>query len=405
MSGAAWLLAALTALSAGGAAALVLMLVRLRRQTDRLAQVIDPSGALPSAEALAVLVRQAEAGRQLPRLNSRLAQLLDHSPAPLLLLDAGGAITGISQSAAEAFEHPRPGRGLLETLGSHELETAAREALEEMAPARLDIRLYVTGRRPFRALLFPYETETGSECLLFLQDATAMVNYGELRSQFAANVSHELRTPLAGIRATVETLLDPDISEADRARFLERISGETGHLEQLIEEILFLSALESGAAISLEGETDLGELTGQLTEKLAAAAREFEVSVAADIPPGLKLPLPERLTAIVLTNLMENAIKYSGRGSGIEVTGGKEGGRVWLKVRDNGVGIEAEHLPHIFERFYRVDKSRSRRLGGTGLGLSIVKHVAEYAGGEVGVQSREGFGTEVTVWLPIGDVA
>lgn len=379
--------------------------VRLRRQRRRLALALGADGAIPSDAVIVNMVRQATAAGEVPELRSRLDELLRNSPTPLLLLDDDCVISELSLSASEEFEQPPRGRGLLETLGSHELEAATRQALVEMKPARLNVRLYATGRRPFRARLFPYQAGSRRECLLFLQDASALVDYGELRSQFAATVSHELRTPLAGIRATVETLLDPDISDDDRARFLERVSRETSHLEQLIEEILFLSSLESGAATQVEGSTELRELAGQLMEKLAAPASEFEVSMTADIPDGIRLPLPERMAATVLANLLENAIKYSGRGSRIDITAGQDEGRVWLTVRDNGVGVEAEHLPHIFERFYRVDKSRSRRLGGTGLGLSIVKHVAEHAGGEVRIQSREGFGTEVTVLLTIGDVA
>ena len=237
-------------------------------------------------------------------------------------------------------------------------------------------------------------------CLLFLQSAASTIEFGELRSQFAATVSRELRTPLAGIRAMVETLKHPDIEPEDRDRFLERIDRETNRLTQLVDDILFLSSLESGAA-NLEGSSELLPVIDSLIEKLQPQAAKFEVRIKNNAPDDLAIPLPERMASTVFSNLLENAIKYSGRGSHVDVTGLREEGRIKIMVTDDGIGIDAEHLPHIFERFYRVDKSRSRRLGGTGLGLSIVKHVGESANGEVKANSREGFGTELVVVLPV----
>jgi len=144
-----------------------------------------------------------------------------------------------------------------------------------------------------------------------------------------------------------------------------------------------------------------GEVASRVLEKLEPLARQFEVSIDTRIQPDLSLPLSERMAGTLLSNLLENAIKYSGRGSHVELSAEKEGRQVRIVIRDDGIGIDAEHLPHIFERFYRVDKSRSRRLGGTGLGLSIVKHVVESAGGEVRANSREGFGTEMIILLPL----
>ena len=198
----------------------------------------------------------------------------------------------------------------------------------------------------------------------------------------------------------VETLKDPDIEPEDRDRFLERIDRETNRLAQLIDDILFLSSLESGAA-NLRGQFRAAPADRRHSSRSSKPlAAKFEVKIKNSVPEGFVIPLPERMASTVLSNLLENAIKYSGRGSHVEVTGLREEGQVRLLVRDDGIGIDAEHLPHIFERFYRVDKSRSRRLGGTGLGLSIVKHVVESAGGEIKANSREGFGTELVVSFP-----
>lgn len=381
------------------AAAVAILALRLDRERSRIRALLVLSKGQSAEAAIKDLLLAAEAAADLPLVRSRFDQLIANCPVPVLLLDEDRVIMNMSFRAEDELDQPRLGRTLLETLESHELDGAARAALEKEAPAEITVRLYASGRRPYYAKLLPLRAGGKKECLLFLQDAAATIEFGELRSQFAATVSHELRTPLAGIRAMVETLQDPDIKPEDLQRFLVRIDTETNRLGQLIDEILFLSSLESGAT-NLVGETELAPAARSLVEKLRPLADKMEVHLSLAVPSGLNVALPERMAAIVLSNLIENAIKYSGRGSHIEVSAEPVGGSTRLTVRDDGIGIDAEHLPHIFERFYRVDKSRSRRLGGTGLGLSIVKHVVESAGGDICAKSREGFGTEIAVTLP-----
>ena len=378
---------------------LAAVLLRMSRERTRVSQLLGqaPGESLEGAAMKAAAAVRSAA--ELPLLKTSFEQLIACSPTPVLLVDESLTITALSNRAESELDQPRLRRGLLESLESHELESAARQAIASMKPVELTVRLYASGRRPYIARLVPFRVELERMCLIFLQDAAATVEFGELRSQFAATVSHELRTPLAGIRAMVETLKDPEIEPADRDRFLERIDRETDRLGQLVDEILFLSSLESGAA-NLEGSSDLLNILSSLLEKLEPQAAKFEVKIIDGVPKGMTVALPERMIATVLRNLLENAIRYSGRGSHVEVLASKEGNQVKLVVSDDGIGIDAEHLPHIFERFYRVDKSRSRRLGGTGLGLSIVKHIVESAGGEVRAASREGFGTEFTLLLP-----
>ncbi len=380
----------------------IVMAVKLAgalRERARCAILLAPAADESLEDAIRRLNRTAEKSAVIPELESRFEHLIASCPFPVLLLDENLVIVDLSNQAETELDQPRKRRGLLEGLESHELEDAARGAIDTLQPAEVTVRLYAAGRRPFIARLLPFHSGRQKMCFVFLQDVTATVEFGQLRSQFAATVSHELRTPLAGIRALVETLQDPDIEAEDRQRFLSQIDREANRLAQLVDDILFLSSLESGAT-NLEGSTDLGALSDSLSEKLRPLAAQFEVKVRSSVPAGLVIPLPERMASTLLTNLLENAIKYSGRGSRVDLTGGREGNRIKLQVRDDGIGIDAEHLSHIFERFYRVDKSRSRHLGGTGLGLSIVKHVVESAGGEVRANSREGFGTEITVLLP-----
>ncbi len=381
------------------AAVMGALLLRLLKERSGLAAVLNPPLPHQLVETARFLQKSAqgvEAGR---RAGRRLEQLLTHSPLPVLLVDENRTIVTLSSSAETELDQPRAGRGLLETLESYELDSAAAGALSSLKPAQLTVRLYAKGRRPYVAHLFPFSNGPERECLIFLENAAATVGFGELRSQFAATVSHELRTPLAGIKALVDSLKDPEINSEDRERFLERIDLETGRLGQLIDDILFLSSLESDR-VEIKGATPLDAVMEKLMEKLNPLAQRFNVRISADVPEGLEIPLPERMADTVLANLIENAVKYSGRGSLVSVSARREAGGIRVAVKDDGIGIDQEHLPHIFERFYRVDKSRSRHLGGTGLGLSIVKHVIESAGGEITAESREGFGTEISFLLP-----
>ncbi len=384
-------------------AALALALVRLRgmrRERSNIASVLGEAAGAPLEEQIASLAERAEDAADASLLKIRLERTLVDYPLPVLLLNRERLIVELSVRAEEELDQPRRRRGLMETLGSHELDEAAEQAMTTLKPAIVTVRLYSGGRHTYQARLFPYRAGDTIECLIFLQDVAATMDFGELRSQFAATVSHELRTPLAGIRAMVESLQDPAISPEEASRFLGRIEQETRRLGQLIDEILFLSSLESGATESIAGETELRAISEKVVEKLQPQAGQFNITIRNGIQPGLMLPLSERMAAAVLTNLVENAIKYGGRGSHVDLAAEREGNNLKVIVRDDGIGIDAEHLPHVFERFYRVDKSRSRRLGGTGLGLSIVKHVVESAGGRVSVKSREGFGTEIMLTFP-----
>ncbi|MBK5225641.1 MAG: GHKL domain-containing protein [Thermoleophilia bacterium] len=391
-----------TAATSGLVLAIALLAIsRLRAERTRIESALGSSAGASIEETTAALARMADEATVTRRCRSRLEKIMAECPLPTILLNRERVILELSARAEEELDQPRRRRGLLETLGSHELDEAAASAMDTQKPAELIVRLYAGGRRTYKVRLAPFRIEGEAECLVFLQDVAASMDFGELRSQFAATVSHELRTPLAGIRALVESLQDPSLSPEDAAKFLGRVDQETQRLGQLIDEILFLSSLESGSAENIAGKAMFGEAASRVLEKLEPLARQFEVSIDTRIQPDLSLPLSERMAGTLLSNLLENAIKYSGRGSHVELSAEKEGRQVRIVIRDDGIGIDAEHLPHIFERFYRVDKSRSRRLGGTGLGLSIVKHVVESAGGEVRANSREGFGTEMTILLPL----
>ncbi len=172
-------------------------------------------------------------------------------------------------------------------------------------------------------------------------------------------------------------------------------------MEALISDILFLSELEATQGAPSADRSDLAEAAHGTRDALAELAAEHKVQLVVDAPGPVWTPLSERMAVTVVRNLMENAVKYAGAGATATATVRVEDGGARLVVSDDGAGIPEKHLPHVFERFYRADPSRSKRLGGTGLGLSLVKHIGERFGGGASVSSREGYGTTITVTLPL----
>ena len=331
---------------------------------------------------------------------ARAEALLDAVTSVAIRVDGAGRVARVGRRAAERFPFLAPGMGLLEAFSEHRLARGVEAALEALEPQRFEVRLFADGRRTYRAAVEPYAVGAGREALVLLADVSEAVAYQELRSQFVANVSHELRTPLTGLRGLLEALADPAMDERTRADFVARCINETQRLEALVGDILFLSELEATHGLPPEDGTDLARAVREAAAGLAGAAEGQGVALVVDAPEPVPCPLGERMARTVAVNLLENAVKYAGPGATARASVRRDGDRVLLRVADDGAGIPERHLPHIFERFYRADPSRSKRMGGTGLGLSIVKHIAERFGGGVEATSREGFGTAVTVALP-----
>jgi two-component system phosphate regulon sensor histidine kinase PhoR len=226
-------------------------------------------------------------------------------------------------------------------------------------------------------------------------DVTDARNFAQMRSEFVGNVSHELRTPLTSIKGFVETLLDGAMENSVTCRrFLSIIDSETDRLSRLIEDLLTLSAIESQERIVRPEPVCLVRSVRGVMNMLGPQISEKSLYVEYVYPNDLSLILAdEDLLGQVLINLLDNAIKYTPQGGNILVRSRKKDSRVITTITDTGVGIPPESLPRVFERFYRVDKARSRNQGGTGLGLSIVKHIVESHGGEVFVESEVGQGS------------
>ncbi len=222
-----------------------------------------------------------------------------------------------------------------------------------------------------------------------------------MRRDFVANVSHELRTPLTVIGGFAETLSDTSTSDADRARFAALILANTRRMQRIVDELLDLSRMESGGWVPHSADVDVAAVAADVFASYAADAHAHNVILEAHIAPDARVAYidPTALRQI-LGNLVENAIRHTLDGSVIVFARRDATGASCVGVRDSGAGIAAEHLPRIFERFYRPDSARARESGGTGLGLSIVKHLVEAHGGNVSAESTVDRGTTITVSLP-----
>ncbi len=372
-----------------------------------LAWVIAVLAVIVAALAL-VAVRRAREGEAphppvapvAPPGDGVLAAAFDALPMTAVLLGGGAEVERLNPAALAAFPFLRTGVGVLEAFGDHMLSARVRDALATGSGDDFDLKLFVEGRRTFRVQVVPFAIGDGRAAVLTLQDATEAVAYQDLRAQFVANVSHELRTPLTGLRGMLEALEDPDMPPGTRADFVGRCRFETERLEALIDDILFLSELEAAQGDPAGERSDMGTIARAVAAELSGEAGEQGVRLDAEAGDGMWTGLTERMAHTVVGNLAQNAVRYAGAGATAVIRVRRVGREIEVEVQDDGLGIPEKDVPHVFERFYRADPSRSRRLGGTGLGLSIVKHIADRLDGSASITSREGFGTIVTVRIP-----
>jgi two-component system phosphate regulon sensor histidine kinase PhoR len=232
-------------------------------------------------------------------------------------------------------------------------------------------------------------------------DITRLERLERVRQEFLSNVSHELRTPLTAIRAFVETLEAGALDDADNnRRFLSIIDRNAARMHSLIDDILELSAIEAGTAAVKARPVRLRSMIGDVLTALAARAAERNVALHNDVGEEVVVQADARRLEQMLTNLCDNAVKFNAEGGAVRITHERAAGRDRISVADMGEGIAPAHIHRIFERFYRVDRARSRALGGTGLGLAIVKHLARAHGGEATVCSTPGRGSTFTIELP-----
>jgi len=240
------------------------------------------------------------------------------------------------------------------------------------------------------------------EKVLLLIDLTPMKKYENLKKDFIANVSHELKTPLAAMKLSLETLEEECKNNPSASKFLKKAMERVRYMNQLIEDLITLSMLESVNFQMRPVEIELLPFTKRIVSDLSEFAEKKGVTVNLDIPESAVVLADEKMFHAILKNLIDNAIKYNREKGTVNVSYRELKNEVEISVCDTGIGIPRSHIPFIFERFYRVDRSRSRKLGGTGLGLSIVKLAVEKLNGKVEVESEEGKGTCFRIYLPKG---
>lgn len=325
-----------------------------------------------------------------------LEDILDSLDVGVLVCDENYRVISANRAAKEMFGSTRSERSLLEFTMSNELRALAERARASRQAAEEKVELFHPRSRHVIARVSPCASD---RLLLALADVSELVRLERVRSDFVANVSHELRTPLASIKALAETIAEEENMERDEMNHhLHRITGEVDRLTALSNDLLTLSGAESKP--SRKAQVNLSQVAREIGEQYRPQAERKGLGYSLHIEDGVVVPLDRDQIVQVLANLLSNAIRYTPEGA-VSLTLSAQNGTAVLQVKDTGIGISREDLPRIFERFYRVDKARSRETGGTGLGLSIVRHIVNAHGGEVDVESAVGSGSTFTVRLPI----
>lgn len=327
----------------------------------------------------------------------------------VLAVDSEERLISLNQAAADLIGiEPKEsqGRSILEIIRNVDLQRFVKNALSSQDIIEGEIILSDITEKFLKAHGTVLSDEQGIKigAVVVLHDVTRLKKLENIRRDFVANVSHELKTPITSIKGFVETLIDGAKNNPDDLdRFLNIIATQSDRLNAIIEDLLSLSRIEQGtekAEISLE-RGKICEVIQAAVQSCDVKARNKKTKIDLTCPDDLMVNINAPLLEQAVINLIDNAIKYSGAESRVYISGFQTKSEVVIEVRDQGCGIAKEHLPRLFERFYRIDKARSRKLGGTGLGLAIVKHIAQAHQGRVSVQSTPGEGSTFSIYLPL----
>ncbi|MDO8750042.1 MAG: ATP-binding protein [Dehalococcoidia bacterium] len=336
---------------------------------------------------------------------NKLSAVLDTMADGIIVIVGDGRIELLNRAAEDLLSvraKDAIGSRFIETVRDHELQRLLSKSLETKHQQHSEVEV-MRSRRFLSAVATPLTGDGNTGVLLTLHDLTPFRHLETTRREFVSNVSHELRTPLAAMMAMAETLEGGALEEPQIARdFVQRIHGEIDRMSEMVNELLELSRLESGQVKLQASPVDLPPLIQEVLVRFQERVRAKEIRLDAFLADGLPSVFGEKeKLGQVLSNLVDNAIKFTPEHGQVTITANVAGRMVEVAVRDTGIGIPEEHLPHIFERFYKVDPSR--RDGGTGLGLAIVKHIVQAHGGEVSAESKEGAGTTFTFTVPRAD--
>lgn len=329
---------------------------------------------------------------------ARLSTILDQLTDGVLIADADGRVQFGNPAAEKLFGSPLAGRSVVEAVRHHQLADAWRRCRETGGLQTESVE--VPASRQFLQLIVVPDRDTRGGTLLLVQDLTRVRKLETVRRDFISNLSHELRTPLASLKALTETLQDGALADLEAGpRFLSRIHTEVDALSQMAQELLDLSKIESGQITLVLRKVDPLTMLKSAADRMRLQAERAGVNLTVETADSPNVQADAARLEQVLVNLIHNAVKFTRRGGTVTLSAVEEEGAVVFAVRDSGAGIPADDLPRIFERFYRVDKSRAG--SGTGLGLSIAKHIVEAHGGRIWAQSREGEGSVFCFSIPI----
>lgn len=314
-------------------------------------------------------------------------------------------INPIAQKMLSISKTDITGKHLLKVIRNNKIDNMIKSILENTGYDENEIILNYPEEKIFRLYSNAIKQTDSKEIIgiiIIIQDITEIKRLEKMRSEFVANVSHELKTPLTSIKGFVETLKSGAIEDHDAAtRFLNIIEDEADRLNRLISDILSLSELENKKSKPrlevIDTANKIMEIVSMLQNQAGKKNINLQTNVAEDVN---MLKGDQDQFKQMLINLIDNAVKYTPEGGNVEVTAYNSGSDVVIRIKDNGIGIAKDHIPRLFERFYRVDKARSRNVGGTGLGLAIVKHIALQLDCKIDVQSEVGKGTEFILTIP-----
>ncbi|GAC1414278.1 MAG: hypothetical protein NVSMB5_02140 [Candidatus Velthaea sp.] len=332
---------------------------------------------------------------------ARTQLVLSGLPFAAFVFDRAGHLTFVNATAESLFGITAVnvyGRALIEVVPSVDFERQVAAALRGTSSTR-DVRVIDRDRE--RIFGITAQSLDGEGAIAIAVDRTALVSMERVRRDFVSNVSHELRTPLAAIKLMMETVLLSDDDAEARAMFLPRVAGEVDRMVHLVEDLLELARSESGRLILRRDIFDISDVAAAVVNTFAQRADTLEIELELEAPAAVYVNADRDRLIQVAMNLLDNALRHTPAHGAVSVGVGREGQFAILRVRDTGAGIPYKDLPHIFERFYVVDRSRARGHSGTGLGLSIARHLIEAHGGTIVADSALGRGSTFTCRLPL----
>jgi two-component system phosphate regulon sensor histidine kinase PhoR len=323
----------------------------------------------------------------------------------IIIVDKQSRVISVNPSIENIFDirnEGSRGKPLIEVIRNNELVEIAKNVLNNGKPVSRELTLLWPVQKIFQVNAAPViEKGVCSACLLVIHDISEIRKLENMRRDFVANVSHELKTPLTSIKGFVETLLEGALDDKENSRsFLKIVQDHANRLDNLISDLLKLSYLESKEIVLTKEDVDLSKLAAEVLVGFTSQTKNKNIKIENSLPKPLIVQADPDKIEQVLTNLIDNAIKFNHDQGKVRLFSQDLGDKLKIIVEDSGAGIPSKDIPRIFERFYRVDKARSRSLGGTGLGLSIVKHIIQLHAGSSGVESTEGLGSSFWFTLP-----